>query len=122
MRVRDLMTRRVISVQPADSLEMARQLFRTNNIHHLVVVDGEQVAGVVTHREVTSRLAGTVQDVMVRTITTIDAEATLKSAASVMLGGSTGCLPVLEDGKLAGIVTTTDLMKAVNGEATLPFR
>ena len=121
MKIGELMTKRVISVRPGDSLEKARQLFRTNNIHHLIVIDGDAVVGVVTHRDAISKTTGTVSEVMC-CVATVDATSTVKNAASLMIGGATGCVAVVDDGRLAGIVTTTDLMRVLNNTATLPLR
>ena len=48
MHVRDMMTRHVISVSPDESLDHARALFRANNIPHLIVMENDAVAGIVT--------------------------------------------------------------------------
>ena len=49
----------------------------------------------------------------------IDADATLRRAASLMIRSTTGCLPVMENGRVAGIITTTDLMRVLNADMTL---
>ena len=114
------MSRVVISVRPADTVAIARDRLRANQIHHLLVVDGERTVGVVSMRDLAGKLdTALVETVMAQEVATIDAEATLRRAASMMIRGTTGCLPVLENGKLAGIITTTDLMRVLNADMTL---
>lgn len=121
MRVRDLMTRGAITVDPADTVATAKRRFRERDIHHLLVVEGGMVTGVVTHREISGRNeTESLRNVMLRQIVAVDPETSIRKAASLMIGGGAGCLPVMEGSKLAGIITTTDLRRAVkNTDETL---
>lgn len=114
------MSRSVVSVRPADTVAIARDRLRTHQIHHLLVMSDGQVVGVLAFRD----LAGKgddqlVSDLMTREVATIDAESTLRRAASLMIRSTTGCLPVVEGGAVAGIITTTDLMRVLNADMTL---
>jgi CBS domain-containing protein len=114
MYVRDLMTRRIISVQPSDTLATARRALRDNRIHHLLVIDRGRVVGVLSYREMAGREdTDWVAEVMSRDVQSVAPTDTLKNAASMMLGRKHGCLPVMESGKVTGIITTTDLLRAV---------
>ena len=121
MLVRELMSRNVVSVTSADTVATARLRLREHAIHHLLVVDVESiVAGVVSFRD----LAGkpdtiTVNDLMTRDVATVDAGVSARRAASMMIRATTGCLPVTENGKLAGIITTSDLMRVLSADMTL---
>jgi CBS domain-containing protein len=121
MKVRDLMTRGVITVGPNDTVAAARKRFRERDIHHLLVVDAGVVCGVVTHRELAGRSeAEAIRNVMLREVVAVDPDTTLRKAATLMIAGAGGCLPVMEGTKLAGIITTSDLRRAVkNTEDTL---
>jgi CBS domain-containing protein len=120
MLVGELMTRGVISVRADDRLAIARDSLRTNGVHHLLVMNGEHVEGVLSMRDLAGKADDTfVNDVMTRNVATIEAGASLRKAASLMIRGTTGCLPVTENGIVAGIITTTDLMKVLNAEMTL---
>ena len=120
MLVRELMSREVVSVAPQDTVATARDRLRTHQIHHLLVLEAGTVAGVIAMRDLAGKAETLhVQEVMTREVATIDADATLRRAASLMIRGTTGCLPVLEAGKVTGIITTTDLMRVLNADMTL---
>ncbi len=57
--------------------------------------------------------AAEVSEVVTRSVATISPRATLRQAAGKMEGRTIGCLPVVNRGKLAGIVTTSDLLRAL---------
>ena len=114
------MTRRVISVSPGETIAIARDRLREHQIHHLLVVESGDVVGVIAMRDLAGKPEKTrVDEVMTREVATIDADASLRRAASLMIRGTTGCLPVFEEGKLTGIITTTDLMRVLNADMTL---
>lgn len=120
MLVKEMMSRQVVTVRPTDTIAIARDRLRVHQIHHLLVVDGDAIAGVVSMRDLAGKAEHLpVLEIMTPDVTTIDAGASLRRAASMMIRGTTGCLPVMEDGKLAGIITTTDLMRILNADMTL---
>ena len=120
-----IMSTDLITVPPAASLEEARRLMHVNRIHHLPVVkdDGELV-GLVTLtnvlaatdsilRDADSRMHAEnvqVRDIMVTDIATIDEHASLRQAALFIEKHKIGCLPIVTDGKLRGIITDTDFV------------
>ena len=114
MRIQDLMSKRVVSVTPDTAIADARERLRVGEIDHLVVVEGKRIVGVVAGKDML-RLSddGPISEVMSRDVVTIEPEATLRQAAGIMRGRDVGCLPVVEDGRLVGIVTTSDLLTAV---------
>lgn len=115
MIVRELMTPRVIAVQPSDSLQFARQRLRENKIHHLLVLDKGRIVGVLSYRELIGKGdADTVAEVMSRDVVTIDPDANVRNAAALILGKTHGCIAVMEGSQLAGVLTTTDLLRAVS--------
>ncbi|HEV2721620.1 MAG TPA: CBS domain-containing protein [Thermoanaerobaculia bacterium] len=108
------MTRRVISVTPADPLSVAREHFRANNIHHLLVVERGRVVGVMSVREIIGKPSdATVGSVMARNVMTVGPESSTRDVATAMIGRGHGCVPVMEGGRVVGIVTTTDLLRAI---------
>ena len=114
MRIHDVMSRDVISIDPKLEVSAAREKLRLADIHHLVVVDGKKVVGVVSEKDLVR--AGDqkpVTEAMSRGVVTIESSATLRKAAGVMRGRAVGCLPVIDDGRLVGIVTTSDLLTAL---------
>jgi acetoin utilization protein AcuB len=123
MRLGEIMTASVKTVSPADSAEEAFQRMRLHRIHHLVVMEGRAVAGIVSDRDLGSaggaalRRNRTVNDLMSRSVATGTPHMTERQAANLLRGRSIGCLPVVDGGKLVGIVTITDLLEIV-GEVT----
>lgn len=121
MRIQDVMSKNVVSVPKETGVAVARERLRTEEIDHLVVVDGERVVGVVAGEDVLRTDDNRpLSDVMSRTVVTIGPEATLRRAAGVMRGRAVGCLPVVSDGRLVGIVTTSDLLTALAKGDTHP--
>lgn len=114
MRIQDVMSRTVVSVPQDMEVATARERLKMEEIDHLVVADGDRVVGIVAGRDVVRvNDHKTVADVMSRDVVTVAPDATLRRAAGVMRGRSVGCLPVLDDGHLVGIVTTSDLLTAL---------
>lgn len=114
------MTRSVVSVRRTDTVATARHLLREHQIHHLLVVDGTSVEGVVAMRDLAGKPEETpVASLMLTGVGTIDAGESLRRAASMMVRATTGCLPVIENGQLAGVITTSDLMRVLNADMTL---
>lgn len=120
MLVSEMMSRNLVTASPGETVAIARDRLRVNQIHHLLVMSGEDVVGVLAFRDLAGKPDDVrVEELMAKEIATIDAAATLRRAASLMIRSTTGCLPVLENGKIAGIITTTDLMKVLNTDMTL---
>ncbi|HEX7829779.1 MAG TPA: CBS domain-containing protein [Thermoanaerobaculia bacterium] len=115
MRIQDVMSKNVVSVPKETEVAVARERLRTEEIDHLVVVDGKRVVGVVAGRDILrGRDDKPVSAVMSRPVATIAPDATLRRAAGIMRGRAIGCLPVLDEDRLVGIVTTSDLLTALS--------
>jgi CBS domain-containing protein len=119
-----IMSTDLITLTPEATLAEARSLMQSNRIHHLPVIDEEELVGLVT---LTNLLAATdsflrdpenrihaadirAKDVMITDIATIDEWASLRQAALFIEKHSIGCLPIVTDGKLRGIITDTDFV------------
>jgi acetoin utilization protein AcuB len=139
MLVKDSMMRHPILISPDTAAAEAQQIMSENKIRHLPVVgDGKRLKGLITRQrlafkpdelgslnvwEITRKLSGLkVKDVMVREsdVHTVDADRTIERAASIMTANKIGCLPVLEDGVVIGIITETDLLNAFQQMLGLP--
>jgi acetoin utilization protein AcuB len=115
MYVKELMTPNVITISPQDTLAVARELLRAHRIHHLLVVENEEVVGVLSYRELIGKDdTTTIAHVMCRDVQTVQPWDTIRVAATRMIGRTQGCLPVLDAGKVQGILTTSDLLRAVS--------
>lgn len=115
MRLRDFMSQDVETVTPEDTIEVAYQKMRFSNVRHLVVMNGKTVTGVLSERDVhglgqREREGWRVQDIMESHVVTAEPETTIAEAANMLRGRTIGCLPVLKDHHLVGIITTTDLL------------
>ena len=123
MLVRDIMRSPVVAVPPETTLADAYRTMREKSFRHLPVVEGERLVGVVTDRDLrlaTSALApvpfapdSSVSAVMCREPLTADAQDAVEDAARVMRERKIGCLPVVEDGRVIGIITGVDLLDAL---------
>ena len=117
MRVREVMTRRVETVSATDSAADAREKMRAKRIRHLAVMDGRELSGVVSSRDLEPLILSPggplVGDVMTSPAVSVGPDETLRQAANRLRGRTIGCLPVLEKGKLVGILTTTDLLEVI---------
>lgn len=122
MRVKELMTRDVTTIAGNESAADALEKMHKNRIRHLVVVDGRKIVGVVADRDLIGHddrelTAVRVDDIMSSDPATIEPEDLISRAANRMRGRGIGCLPVVDDGRLVGVLTTTDLLEVLTKSA-----
>lgn len=147
MKVKDVMTREVITLSPEVGIEEAAKQLRENKISGAPVVDGDRIVGILSEADLMRLLeeesinlvfpsplelielpikmhqqlketikkltASKVKDVMTREVITIGEEARIEEAARLMAKHGINRLPVVKDGKLVGIVTRADVIKAM---------
>lgn len=132
MHVRDVMTSDPLTVDPNMSLQEAAGLLKQRGIRHLPVVDSAgHLTGILTDRDITHmafvpalseylpwdsrRLkAPRVRDAMTWSVVTTDPGATLVQAGFTMFQRRIGSLPVVENGRLVGILTDRDVLAALS--------
>lgn len=125
----DIMTRDVITVRPDASIAEARQLMTAHGIRHLPVVDAAGAfVGVVTQKAMLAeilRIADrhglqeldreaelqSVAAILGKDVETIQPQLSLAAAGRFFLERRHGCLPVLEQGRLVGILTSADFVR-----------
>jgi CBS domain-containing protein len=95
---------------------------KRRRIRHLVVTENAGVAGILSERDLGGPLGSAVRGHTVRELMTPDVvsagpQTTLAEAADLMLKRLIGCLPVLEGGRLVGIVTATDVLDEIGRES-----
>ena len=116
MIVRERMTVNPITIEPDDFLVHALRRMQTGGFRRLPVVASGKLVGIITERDLRAHqgyLERTkVNGVMIEQPITIDSGATLEEAAQIMLQHKIGGLPVLDEGRLVGIITATDALKA----------
>jgi len=131
MKVKDLMSKKLFTVGPEDMLDKVFFLFNFEAIRHLPVIEKGKVVGVLSDRDlkkimgarkkiVTDKVDGTqftvharkVRTIMDRGVTTIVPDEQAADAAAIMAKRKIGCLPVVKKGKLVGMITSTDILRA----------
>jgi CBS domain-containing protein len=120
MRVYEVMSKDVETVKPGVHASEAKTRMRQKHIHHLVVMQGTDLAGIVSERDLggprlpKSLGAYTVADFMTSPVVSVTTRTSVRRAAALMKGRSIGSLIVTSaNGKLAGIVTVADLLDMV---------
>lgn len=124
--VRDLMTRDPITLTPEASVAEALQIFREREIRHVPIVDEGELVGIVSDLDLTEASPAPddpnykeavesirVGDVMSRDVVTAHPQDPTGYAAKEMYEKKLDALPVVDDQELLGIVTSTDVMRAL---------
>lgn len=128
MTVDSIMSRDVVTVAPDTALMEIRALFHERDFHHLLVVEDEELLGMIsdrdvlralspfldtyteTHRDVQT-LAQPAHEVMREEPITVIPSTSIEEAADQLLDHNISALPVVEGDALVGIVTTKDLLR-----------
>jgi acetoin utilization protein AcuB len=130
MHVRHLMTTAPITVPPSTSVVEAKALMARSRIRHLLVVEDGRLLGIVTDRDIRLNMPSpatslsvwelnyllaklVVREIMTKSVITITPRHNARDAARLMLEHKIGGLPVVDGKRLVGIVTETDLVRAL---------
>ena len=129
MLIRELMTGALITADPDMSILDARQLMVTEEIRHLLVRKGQgELLGIVTDRDIRLNLPSkatslsaweinhlltklTVEQVMTGSVITAGPDRPARDAAQLMLDHTIGAVPMVDGGRLIGIITETDIVR-----------
>ena len=115
--VKEIMTKGVISITPKYSIGESVDLMTEKGIGSLPVLDADgKLVGIVTERDFALALAGvlmdeTVKDVMIKDVITTTPGTPIESCSKIMVRNNLRRIPVVEEGKLIGIVTSTDILR-----------
>jgi acetoin utilization protein AcuB len=130
MKVKELMSEKLITVGPNDKLDRVFFLYNFENIRHLPVIENNKLVGILSDRDLKKVLGpkktiienpdGTtvqlstrkVKNIMRRGVITIEPEQRAADAAAIMAKKKIGALPVVHKNKLVGIITATDILRA----------
>ncbi len=127
MYVGKRMTREVIAVSPGEKVRDASRILQENRIHHLPVVEGGELVGIVSDTDIrkwilreekveeggiVSRRTGTVGEIMTCDVLTMNPWDTIEDALLILHQRRFGALPVVEGRKLVGIITKADILAA----------
>ena len=121
MRMQDIMSTPVETITAQAAAGEAQALMKQRGIHHLVVMDGRKAIGVISARDLTARRSGSVGDMMSAPVATARPRATVREAANLLRGRTVGCLPIVDGGKVVGIVTISDLLELIGRGVERPI-
>jgi CBS-domain-containing membrane protein len=127
MKVKDIMVKEVATLDINDELSLANDIMRLGRIRHLPVVDGPRLVGIISERDLfrsslaqalgyaskeTRDLMKTlrIKDVMVSSVITIPPDTDVCEATKIMMEEKIGCLPIVEDNMMVGLITETDIL------------
>ena len=115
MRVKQAMKQEVRTISPDRPVSEAADLMKRFGIDHVVVTERHVPVGLLSDGDILRHPGdGTVRSAMTRGIVTIDAEELVTRAANMMRGHGIKCLIVTKDDKLAGIITSSDVLEVVS--------
>jgi predicted transcriptional regulator len=138
-RVRDIMETKLVTISASERLSMVEDIMTLGRVRHMPVVQGGELVGVVSERDLLraslSELAEhrdaerrmflhvvEISRVMSSPPVVIGPDATIREAALLMADRKIGCLPVIEGGRLIGLVTETDVLRWVASASAPPTR
>lgn len=130
MLVRDHMSTDLVVLTPDDTLRRAKEMVREHGLRRFPVVEGEKLVGIVTDRDIRQADISSavvqerryveyildriqVRGIMTPNPVTVTPDTPLEKAARLILQHKIGGLPVVKEGKLVGIITETDLIRAL---------
>lgn len=126
MRVDELMSVRVVAVGPEETADAAWLRMQRERIRHLAVIEGSRLVGMLSERDLGGRGGADlrrgrlVRELMTPRVATASPGTTLRQAANVMHGRLIGSLPVVDCGRVVGIVTATDVLEELGRGSTRP--
>jgi len=128
--IRDIMMGSPVTLKPDDSLGLANDVISLGRIRHIPVVDGSRLVGIVTERDLIGAAAAQIfglknksksallqsvkiKEVMKKRVITAAPNTPIKEVAHLMADKKIGCVPVVSDGVIVGLVTTTNILRYV---------
>lgn len=126
--IADIMTKKIIALNRTDDLETAEILFKKHKIRHIPVVHEDGIIGMLSYTdllrisfadafnededEVDTVVYNmfTIEQVMAKNLISVNSETTIKEVAQILAKKEFHALPVVDNGVLVGIITTTDLI------------
>ncbi len=117
LRAKDIMITNVITATPDESVAAAKLKMVRANIGGVPVVEGDKLVGFITHRDIL--LAGSealklkVKDIMSKDLVVIDKNTPIRKISEIMTETGYQRIPVVEDGRLLGLITQSCMIKAI---------
>ncbi len=133
--VSTIMTENVVTLNNSDNLSTAEKLFKKHHIRHIPVVSGNELKGMLSYTDLLRISFAdeieeesdietivynmfTIEQVMAKNLVTVTSTATIKEVAEILSKNEFHALPVVNDGKLIGIVTDRDVKDASPSKTT----
>ena len=130
--VREIMMGSPVTLKPQDTLDLANDVISLGRIRHIPVVEDGRLVGLLSDRDLIGAAATAIfglkpksksallksfliKDVMKKRVITVTPETPIKDAARLMKEKKIGCVPVVNEGALVGLLTTTDILRYVEG-------
>ena len=120
MKVSEIMNPNIVAVSPEDKVDLAARLMKTHNIGSVPVVSEEgRLRGILTDRDIVTRCVASdtepqemaVKEAMSRGVISVSPGDDVKMASDIMAGDQIRRLPVLDEGRLVGMLSLADLAR-----------
>jgi len=126
--ISEIMTKEVITLNTVDSLDKMEHLFKKHYIRHIPVVKGDKVVGILSYTDLLRISFAdavdedddsvetvvynmfTLEQVMAKNLVSVTSKTTIKKVAQLLSKKGFHTIPVIDAGRLKGIITTTDLL------------
>ncbi|WP_298488592.1 CBS domain-containing protein [uncultured Maribacter sp.] len=126
--ISEIMTKEVITLNTVDSLDKAEHLFKKHHIRHIPIVNGEEVKGILSYTDLLRISFAdsvdedddsvetvvynmfTLEQVMAKNLVSVTSKTTIREVAQLLSKKEFHAIPVIDDKKLVGIISTTDLL------------
>ena len=118
MNVESWMVRKLITIGKEEGVLDALAIMKKHSIRHLPVIEKDMFVGLVTSGDLKQAILASmlerlkVGDIMIQNPVTITKDTPLERAAKIIFEKNIGCLPVVEEGRIIGIITVKDILKA----------
>jgi CBS domain-containing protein len=124
--IRDLMTTNPTTCPPSATVVEAARVMKQEDVGSVPVVEGDRIVGVVTDRDIVTRVVAegrdtdstTIGDIVSSDVVTVEPDTSIDEALGLMSEHQVRRLPVVEDSRLVGIVAVADVARAADEEKT----
>jgi len=117
-KVETIMIKNLITLGPESTVAHAVEIFKSKRIHHIPVVDEGRLVGLITTHDLWNKFVspdafGTtvIKDIMSKKLVKLEPDDKVGTAAELLLDRRFHALPVVDDGKLVGIITSYDVLR-----------
>ena len=128
MKVHKIMVTDLVTLHVDEELSLASDIMNLARIRHLPIVEGDRLVGIISQRDLFKASLASVmgynyaetrdhlksvaiREAMVKEVITVEPDTEIQEAGKIMLEKKIGCLPVIQDGRLVGMLTETDILR-----------